>query len=52
MILNSGESTIVESKVFMMHDGMDGPRNFAVHLKTNNPSNPDAVVIVLSNWIL
>jgi len=52
MVLKSGESTIVESSVFMMHKGMDGPHNFAVHLKANVSANPDLVVNVLSNWIL
>jgi len=51
MVLKPGESTIVESTVFMMHEGMDGPHNFAVHLVTNDPAQPDKVVNVLSNWI-
>jgi hypothetical protein len=48
MVLKLGESMIVESNVFMMHEGMDGPHNFGVHLKTNDPVNPDLVVNVLS----
>jgi hypothetical protein len=51
MALKPGESTIVKSGVFMMHEGMDGPHNFAVHLKTNDPDTADLVVNVLSNWI-
>jgi hypothetical protein len=51
MALQPGESTIIQSSVFMMHEGMDGPHNFAVHLVTNDPANPDFVVNVLSNWI-
>ncbi len=51
MVLKPGESTIVESTVFMMHEGMDGPHNFAVHLVTNDPAQPDKVVNVVSNWI-
>jgi hypothetical protein len=35
----------------MMHEGMDGPHNFGVHLETNDSSNPDLIVNVLSNWI-
>lgn len=50
MVLNPGESTTLQSTVFMMHPGMDGPHNFAVHLLTNDPKNPDLVVNVLSNW--
>lgn len=51
MVLQPGETTVVQSGVFMMHEGMDGPHNFAVHLVTNDPQNPDMVVSVLSNWI-
>jgi len=51
MALKPGESTTVRSSVFMMHEGMDGPHEFAVHLKTNDPDQPDQVVSVLSNWV-
>jgi hypothetical protein len=34
----------------MMHEGMDGPHHFAIHLKTNDPDNRDLVVSVLSDW--
>jgi hypothetical protein len=50
MVLKPGESTTVESSVFMMHPGMDGPHDYAVHLTTNDPKTPDLVVEVLSNW--
>jgi hypothetical protein len=50
MVLKPGESTTIESGVFMMHEGMDGKHNFAVHLKTNDPTSPDLVVHVLSDW--
>ena len=50
MVLKAGESTTIESTVFMMHPGMDGPHNYAVHLKTNDPDNADLVVTVLSDW--
>lgn len=42
---------MLESTVFTMHPGMDGPHNFGVHLKTNDPINPDLIVTLLSNWI-
>jgi hypothetical protein len=51
MALKPGESTSVHSGIFMMHAGMQGPHDFAVHLKTNDPATPDAVVHVLSNWV-
>lgn len=50
MVLKPGESTTIESSPFMMHEGMDGPHNFAVHLKTNDKQNSDLVVTVLSDW--
>ncbi len=50
MVLQPGESTYVESSVFMMHPGMDGPHDYAVHLKSNDAANPDLIVHVLSDW--
>ncbi len=50
MALQPGESTYVESSVFMMHPGMDGPHDYGVYLKTNDASQPDLIVHVLSNW--
>ena len=49
MTLKPGESTVA-SATFMMHPGMDGKHNYAVHLITNDPTHPDLVVNVLSNW--
>jgi hypothetical protein len=49
MVLQPGESTMIQSAVFMMHEGMDGPHHFGVHLKTNDP-NPDLVLSVISDW--
>ncbi len=48
--LAPGQSTMVTSASFFMHPGMDGPHDFAVHIKTNDPSQPDLVVHVVSNW--
>ncbi len=50
MVLQPGESTYVESSIFMMHPGMDGQHDYAVHLKTNDAAKPDLVVHVLSDW--
>jgi hypothetical protein len=50
MVLKPGESTLVQSSEFMMHAGMDGQHNFAVHLKTNDPKTPDLVMNVISDW--
>lgn len=50
MTLDPGQSTFVETPEFMMHEGMDGPHDFAIHLETNDPSNPELLVHVLSDW--
>ena len=50
MVLKPGESMTIESSVFMMHPGMDGPHDYAVHLKANDPQNPDLIVHVVSDW--
>lgn len=36
---------------FTMHAGMEGPHDFRVHLITDNPSEPDKELVVLSNWV-
>ncbi|MDX1994553.1 MAG: hypothetical protein SF029_19380 [bacterium] len=36
---------------FTMHSGMGGEHEFRVHLQTNDPSNPQQVLTVLSNWV-
>lgn len=50
MALDPGQSTYVETPEFMMHEGMDGPHDFAIHLKTNDPKTPEFLVHVLSDW--
>ena len=50
MVLKPGESTRV-SMEFMMHGDMGGRHNFRLHLVTNDPTQPDRQVNVLSNWI-
>ena len=50
MSLNPGESTYVKTPEFMMHQGMDGKHDFAIHLKTNDPAKPELLVHVLSDW--
>jgi hypothetical protein len=30
---------------------MEGPHDFRVQLKTNDPSQPERELVVLSNWI-
>lgn len=50
MTLNPGESAPL-SLSFTMHAGMDGPHDFRVHVASNDPSQPDLVLTVLSNWV-
>ena len=50
-VLKPGESATVTSVEFLMYPGMDGKHNYAVHLITNDPTQPDKVVNVLSNWV-
>jgi HYDIN/CFA65/VesB family protein len=50
MVLNPGQSTYVETPEFMMHAGMDGKHDFAIHLETNDPKTPELLVHVLSDW--
>lgn len=51
MVLKPGQSVTLESSTFMMHVGMEGPHDFQVHIKSNDPDQPDKTVTVLSNWI-
>ncbi len=51
MVLKPGESATVTSVEFFMHEGMDGKHNYAVHLITNDATQPDKVVNILSNWV-
>jgi hypothetical protein len=50
MVLNPGASTDLTMQ-FMMHGDMGGKHNFRVHLPSNDPSQPDRTVTVLSNWV-
>jgi hypothetical protein len=36
---------------FTMHEGMGGPHEFRVHLRTNDPVEPEKQVVIRSNWI-
>ncbi|HLF28719.1 MAG TPA: hypothetical protein VJG32_20510 [Anaerolineae bacterium] len=51
MVLNPGERTRL-SMQFMMHGAeMGGRHNFAVHVPTNDPTQPDRILAVISNWV-
>jgi hypothetical protein len=36
---------------FTMHEGMDGPHDLRVHLRTNDPLEPEKELTILSNWV-
>lgn len=50
MALEPGESTTI-SMQFSMHEGMDGPHDFRLHLQSNDPQQPERTLTVLSNWV-
>ncbi len=50
MTLQPGESTQVTME-YLMHGDMGGPHDFRLHLKTNDPTQPDKEVALLSNWV-
>jgi hypothetical protein len=35
----------------MMHEGMEGPHDFRVHILTNDPQLPEQQVTIRSNWV-
>jgi hypothetical protein len=45
-----GEEAIVTVR-FTMHPGMEGQHEFRVHLRTNDPAQPDKQLTILSNWV-
>ncbi len=49
MTLQPGESTAVTLQ-FLMHGDMGGKHHFRLHLKTNDPAEPDKAVSIISNW--
>ena len=50
MALKPGQSTQL-SLQFMMHEGMGGKHLFRVHVKSNDPNQPDRTLDVVSNWV-
>lgn len=33
-----------------MHEGMEGPHDFRVWVRTNDPVSPEVELVVLSDW--
>jgi hypothetical protein len=50
MVLQPGESTVVSAE-YLMHGDMGGKHDFRLHLKTNDTTQPDKEVQLLSNWV-
>lgn len=48
--LRPGEEATV-SLSFSMHEGMDGPHDFRLHINTNDPDEPEKTITILSNWV-
>ncbi len=48
--LDPGETAQV-SLSFSMHEGMDGPHDFRVKIRSNDPVEPEQEVVILSNWV-
>lgn len=49
-VLHPGDEATV-SFSFQMHEGMDGPHDFRVHVLTSDPVEPVKTVQVLSDWV-
>ncbi len=49
MTLQPGEETQLTLD-YMMHAGMDGSHQFRVRLRTNDPLEPEKVLVVKSLW--
>jgi hypothetical protein len=50
MVLQPGEQTTL-TMTFTMHEGMDGPHNFRVHIPNTDPEQKEKTLVVLSNWV-
>lgn len=36
---------------FSMHEGMDGPHDFRLHIRSTDPVQPETEITILSNWV-
>jgi hypothetical protein len=50
MQLRPGETTMV-TFFLMMHEGMGGYHDMRLHLETNDPTQSDRTITILSNWV-
>jgi hypothetical protein len=45
-----GEIATVSMR-YTMHEGMDGEHDLRIHLRSNDPANPEIQLTALSNWV-
>lgn len=45
-----GEEAIIRLE-FTMHEGMGGPHDFRLHVRSNDPNAPEEEITILSNWV-
>lgn len=50
MTIQPGESTVI-SMEYLMHGNMGGMHDFRLHLITNDPTQPEKEIQILSNWV-
>jgi hypothetical protein len=50
MTIDPGQQATLSLK-FTMAEGMGGPHEFHVQVRTNDPQEPEQELVVLSNWI-
>jgi hypothetical protein len=50
MVIQPGQSTLI-SMEYLMHGDMGGPHDFRLQLKTNDPTQPESEIKILSNWV-
>ncbi len=50
MTIQPGESTVITLE-YLMHGNMGGPHDFRLHLITNDKTQPDKEIQILSNWV-
>jgi hypothetical protein len=48
--LRPGEIATVSMR-YTMHPGMDGQHDLRIHLRSNDPNNPEIQLTALSNWV-
>ena len=48
--LRPGEIATVSMR-YTMHPGMDGEHDLRIHLRSNDPDNPEIELTALSNWV-